>query len=151
MKKCNRVMEKYLQQENENISLMLRLHMLFCPHCQKEIKSLQTILCQLKTTSSFHIKKDFSKEIMMQVKEMPIPSREPINKFFVSTFKWLFAGTLLVVSMILMPYNEVFLWTNWHFGRNFQITLHMMMGLTISAYFALFAIAHIEDFKKYTS
>jgi hypothetical protein len=121
----------------------LRLHMLYCKVCRKEIHSLQQTFLNLKGKEPFNMLDDLSSIIMNA-----IYSDQVLYGKTVSSTKWLSVGSLIILSMLGLTFCNSFSSLKLYFGEHLEIPLNIVMGLTITIYVAFFIGSHLDETKK---
>lgn len=143
--KCDRAIKEYLNHEdNSSMPLMLRIHLLLCRRCRKEISGLIKIFSQLKNDSSFKIPFDITSPVMNIIRTQNIPEWKTI-----SGAKWVSIGTVIFSSILLLNFSESFIWLKKEFGSYYTIPVSIVMGLVITAYFVILIACNYEYIKKY--
>lgn len=142
--KCNRIVDKYLEQEDIRIvPLRARIHSWRCSRCRKEIAQLRKEIIKLRTKAPFEMKRNMSDNIMYRI-GLTIIHEE--NR--VSITKWLSVGLVIFASIVLVSYSDYAIWLKVYFGRSFDIQMSVVMGFAISAYVLLFIGSNMEQLKK---
>jgi len=143
--KCNRAVEEYIKVENfSRMPFILKVHLIFCVECRKEILRLKKMFAMLGNDSLYRAPYDISPSVM------DIIRRDRV--FYgrtVSGFKWVTIGTIIFSSIVLLNFSDSFLWLKNEFGSGYTIPLSIVMGFVITAYSAIVIGCNYEYIKKY--
>jgi hypothetical protein len=143
--KCNRIVERFLEREDNNsIPLSMRLHLVVCHSCRREIFELRNLFRSLRDVTPFDMDVDLSDLVMYRIKESEINYGNTI-----SSIKWLIVGSVIFASIFLIHFSHSLLWLKFHLGRDLLIPLNIVMGLVISIYSAFVIGAHIDKLKTF--
>ena len=143
--KCDRAIEKYLDADNNSsIPIMLKLHIMSCAKCRREIKALHSSYMRIRKDSPYKSHVDISCSVMNIIMAEQITTGKTI-----SGFKWVSIGTLIFSSIVLINFSDSFIWLKKEFGSNYTIPLSIVMGLIFTAYAAILIACNYEYIKKY--
>jgi hypothetical protein len=143
--KCEKIIASFLNQDDSRYPVFfIRLHIAFCSRCRNEIKALQNAFIRATTASPFSMPLDLSDPIMRRIFKSDV-----IYEKNISSAKWLFSGVIIFASIFMLSYSESFIWLREYFGRGLEIPLHIVLGLVITFYAALYIGTHIDDMKKF--
>lgn len=145
MMKCERAIEKYLDTDNNSgIPIMLRLHIISCTKCRREIKTLRSTFMQIRMEPPYKSHIDITRSVMNIIEAESITDGKTI-----SGFKWVSIGTIIFSSIVLINFSDSFIWLKKEFGSNYTIPLSIVMGLIFTAYAAILIACNYEYIKKY--
>ena len=142
--KCDKTITKYLELDDYSIiPLSVRFHLLFCTKCSEEVAMLNSALNEIRVFNPFPMKRDMTYQIMSKINPPGLAYERKI-----STFNWVSAGLVILASIFLVSYSESLSWLKGQFGKNLEVPLNIVLGITISAYLIAFIGSHVEEFKK---
>lgn len=143
--KCNKAVEDYLKLEDPSqVPFNLKLHILFCGECRREIYRLRKYFVFLSNDSLYKSPYDISSSVMDIIRR----ERVYIEKT-VSGLKWFGIGSVIFLSILLLNFSESFLWLKNEFGSDLTIPLSIVMGFVFTAYAAVVVGCNYEYIKKY--
>jgi hypothetical protein len=143
--KCNMVMERYCNLDSgENLPLRVRLHLLRCHRCSREVQMLNREMSRIKSAFPFKMEQDAADSVMRLISMSPVHYGR-----HVSSFKWLFTGIILFAGMMLLPFSNSLSWLNEFYGGRLLFPLHSIMGITISIYVVIMVGSNLEELKIY--
>lgn len=143
--KCNVAIESYLDSEDScYIPFFVRLHMVFCRSCRKEIHTMRDVFQNAQFQPMREISRDMTEIIMNKITD----SNEIYEKG-ISFYRWLFAGLVIFASIFLISYSNSFVWLKQHFGSGLEIPVNVVLGFVITFYAASFIGTHIDEAKKF--
>lgn len=138
--KCESCIEKFLKADGGATPISVKLHMANCPSCRQKISGMQTAMGLAKESMPFTMKKDLSGSIMQQVMQMT-----PHSAQSVSVLKWIAVGFVILLGILLIPFNssmhDIRLWT----GGIFDIFITVVFGLFITIYVSLFTASLFKN------
>ncbi len=140
--KCEHITDIYLKAGRSGaIPFSVRIHMLTCSKCRKEIEAFQMIQNSLMEEGPDDIpaEKDLCSSVMQQISLMP-GYKEPR----ISSMKWILAGMVILTGIFLIPFNPSMQWIRNYFGELFDVSLTLVLGLAVSLYCSAFAATHIR-------
>lgn len=142
--RCDENMQRFLELENSRyLPASIRMHMLLCPGCRKEIHTLQKAFMSFRRTSAFVMPEEMKNAIMLSVKNSQVTYEKNV-----SSIKWLFVGTMLFASILLIPYSDSLIWLKVQFGRDLEIPLNIVLGFLITLYSVSFIGSHLDSARE---
>ncbi len=141
--KCEEAVQFFLKQEDNKLPLLLKLHMMFCPGCRKEIHELQGIFSGALGNPPFIMARDMSESVMST-----IALSELNREIDFSPLRWLLVGLTIFASIFLISYSDSFIWMKEHFGSGLEIPLNLVLGIAITCYAVFYIGTHLESAKK---
>lgn len=143
--KCEKAIEEYLKIEgHSHTPVILKLHLIFCSECRKEISRLKKLFVLISNDSLYKSSRDVTASVMDIIRRESIYTVKTI-----SGFKWVTIGLIIFFSILLLNFSESFLWLKNEFGSDFTIPLSIVMGFAFSAYAAILVGCNYEYMKKY--
>ena len=133
--KCEKAIAIYLQLDNNQpLPLLLKLHMMTCKQCTKEIKILQKAYSSLQPPFNLPLKNSIMSQVMIQK-----PYRQTV-----SDFNWVVTGTVIFASIGLISYSDALHWMNYHFGNKILVPIYLVMGFVIAGYIGSYVATHLK-------
>jgi hypothetical protein len=143
--KCDKAVNNYLKLDNNTqMPFLLKLHVIFCRDCRREISGLRNLFFMFKNDSSYKKSYDMSSSIMEIIRRESIYTVKTI-----SGFKWGLIGMLIFLSILLLNFSESFIWLKNEFGSDYTIPLSIVMGFILTAYSSIVVGCNYENIKKY--
>jgi hypothetical protein len=143
--KCDKVVEKYLKLEDYSaVPLILKIHILLCRECRKEISGLKKVFSLMINDSPYKSATDISTSVMNIIRAQHVSAEKTI-----SGIKWVSIGTIIFSSILLVNYSESFIWLKVEFGSDYTIPMNIVMGFILTAYSAILIACNYEYIKKY--
>ncbi len=142
--KCEKAIELFIDRERaSSLSPGLRIHLIFCPSCRKEITRLRAAFNRLIDSPFYRMEGSRADNIMRVIKTSRV-SREHT----VSSKQWIFAGFVILFSIFLIPFNDSIIWLRSRFGIDFELPFVLIMGLAVTIYSVLFTLTHMDEIKE---
>ncbi len=141
--KCNRIMDEYLElEDNSRIPVRIKIHLFLCSKCRAEAFAMRETMDILKINSPFETG-SMSERIMTEINSLP-------NPYFkeVSLWHWLITGVVICSSIVLLNYSTPFIWLKEQYGRSMEIPLNIVWGFIICLYVGSFVGTHLDALKK---
>lgn len=133
--KCEKAIAIYLQLDNKQpLPLLLRLHLMTCKQCAKEIKVFQKAYSSLQPPFNVPL----TNSIMLQV-FMQKPYRQTV-----SHLNWVATGAVIFASTALVSYSDALFWMSYHFGNKILVPLYLVMGFVIAGYIGSYVATHLN-------
>lgn len=143
--KCDNAIQQFLEiDEFNSLPLSLRLHLFFCPRCRLEIRSLTDLFNSFRGKYPYVMKEDLSSAIMNRISRL-----DSGRDFGISIFHWITVWIIILAGVLLLPFNEEFLWLINYFGAHLQLPVNIIMGLCISIYTSFYIGTHLHDLKRF--
>ena len=143
--KCDKVVEEYLKYEDfYHIPFVLKLHILLCGDCRREIFGIKSIFILLKSDSLYKLPYDITPSVMDRIRIENVYSIRTI-----SGIKWVAIGSVIFISILLINFSESFLWMKSEFGSDYTLPLSIVLGSVFTAYAAVVVGCNYENMKKY--
>lgn len=143
--KCTGIVDRFLElEDNLSIPFSIRLHIVICRRCRREIFTLRDAFKSFRNTAAFDMTGEVSDLVMWRIKESEMHYGNSI-----SSLKWLMVGSVILASIFLIPFSNSLLWLKVYFGRDLMIPLNIVMGLVISVYSVLVIGAHTNELKTF--
>lgn len=143
--KCDKAVESFMELDDyREIPFLLRLHILICKKCRAEVAALTAALDILASESPFKVQRSFTLSVMNK-----ITGESLSHGGKVSGAKWVFAGTVLFLSIFLVNFSESFIWLEEQFGSQYTIPFSIVLGLVLTAYLSIVIGCNYEAVKKY--
>lgn len=143
--KCDDAVERFMELDDyREIPFLLRLHILLCRRCRGEVAALTAALDILAAESPFKAHNGLALVIMNRIRRESLP-----HGGRVSGAKWVFAGTVLFLSILLVNFSESFIWLEEQFGSQYTIPLSIVLGLVLTAYLSIVIGCNYEAVKRY--
>jgi hypothetical protein len=129
---------------DSRIPISVHLHMLFCGECRRLITLLNENLEAIYKNPSQNMEKDMSEKIMNEVYSSEVKYGQHI-----SALQWAVVGFLILISMLLMPFNDYFGWLRYYFGAGLEVPVSIALGIAISIYAITGILSNLEVLKKF--
>jgi hypothetical protein len=143
--KCDRAVEKFMELDDyRDIPFLLRFHIIICKRCRGEVAALTAALDILASESPFTAPRGLSLSIMNKITG---ESLSHVGR--VSGGKWVFAGTVIFSSILLLNFSESFIWLEEQFGSQYTLPLSIVLGLVLTAYLSIVVGCNYESVKRY--
>jgi len=131
---CEKIMKQYLEHDHTRpLPLKVRVHFMFCKKCRREAELLMDSISGINGTAPFHLNENITDSIMLGI----LLTGRSYSRH-VRTSHWVIAGAVILSSIFMVSYSSSANWISCHFGRSFELPLHLVLGLSISAYVSLF-------------
>lgn len=141
--KCDRIVKRYLEQQDIAMPLSVRIHLLHCSKCRREIYGLFSLFADARIKTPFQANTDLSSVIMQKIALSGSSYEKRI-----SFSQWLSTGIIILLSTFAFSYSDSFLWLRYYFGKGLELPVYLIMGTAITIYSVLFISSHLEDAKK---
>jgi len=143
--KCNRAVEEFLKLEDySHIPFLLKLHILICRECRKEITKVAGVFAFLKNDSLYKSSYDISLSVMDTIRRESVFTAKTI-----SGLKWVSIGLIIFFSIFLVHFSESFLWLKNEFGSYYMLPMSIVMGFVFTAYATILIGCNYEYIKNY--
>ncbi len=141
--KCEKVMDRYFQLDvDDGVPMSIRIHMLMCPGCRKEVQFIEKQLVSLEGDFPYIMEHDAADTVMQLVRMSSVQYRKEV-----SSFNWILSGFIIFSGILLLPFNKSLSWLNDYYGGQLLFPLHVVMGILISIYAVLYVGTHLEELK----
>ncbi|MCX7677807.1 MAG: hypothetical protein N2316_01170 [Spirochaetes bacterium] len=142
--KCDEMIVRYLLLDNgEKLSARMRLHLLFCKGCQREIASIEASFAKVKALEPPIDERDISDAVLMIVRNsLPLYTKK------VSMEKWILAELIIIASIMLIHFSTAKAWLDERLGGYFHLLLNAAMGVIVTVYNAVLAMTHLDEFNR---
>jgi len=120
----------------------LRRHLDSCPSCRATVERMRAAL-QAPASDAYGVspaEASVEDRVMAVVRLMPQPQRE-----LFSVRDWIIAGSVIVLSMALIPVGSDFGGFIAVVGASYALPLALVLGLGITIYSTLFIGTHIDE------
>ncbi len=104
---------------------------------------MQVALEKARRMEPFDMPKDLSRVIMNK-----IYSSSYVYKKSISSTKWVTVGSLILLSIFLIPFSDSFTWLKLYFKGSLEIPLSIVLGSVITLYAVLFIATHLDGAKE---
>ncbi|HOP64438.1 MAG TPA: hypothetical protein PK906_13740 [Spirochaetota bacterium] len=143
--KCNDAVEKFMELDDyRDIPFLLRLHFLFCRKCRGEVAAMTAALDILSSGSPYAAPRGLAGSIMNSILRQSLSHAGKI-----SGVKWVSAGTVIFMSILLINFSDSFIWLKQQFGSLYTLPLSIVLGLVLTAYLSFVVGCNYEAVKKY--
>ena len=144
---CEKIQNRFLEMDNRSrIPLSVQLHMLYCSRCRRDITELSNRFESLRSEEPFAIDRDLCEKIMMEV----FLSRTQYEHH-VSGFQWGAAGSIILISLFLIPFSNSFGWLRTRFGTGLEMPVSIVLGLTFSVFVLAGIFSNLDQLKKFVN
>ncbi len=134
--RCDKAIEKYLSLDNnQSMPLSLLIHIFVCKQCNKEIQQLHNTFSELqKPPYAISLESKIMAQIMLH------------KSYYqrVSSFNWVAAGIIIVLSIVSLSYSDTLQWLSLHFGNKLLVPLYLVMGCIVSGYIGSYVATHLK-------
>jgi hypothetical protein len=132
----------------EDYSLALRMHLSRCPSCAMAARHMTAALSAYRDAaktedgeSSMSLLED---RIMAAIRLTPSPQQDFALR------DWLFPGAIIALSMFLLPiFGKDIDFMESLFGSGYALYLSLVLGISFTAYCALFIATHLGELQSY--
>jgi len=143
--KCEKAVEEYLKIESQSHTpVILKLHIIFCSECRKEIYRLKKLFVLISNDSMYKTSRDITSSVMDIILRESVYTAKTI-----SGFKWVTIGLIIFFSILLLNFSDSFQWLKNEFGSDLTIPLSIVMGFVFTAYATVLVGCNYEYIKKY--
>jgi len=137
-------LERYERLDNgDRLSVFACIHKATCAECKAAAKSMDHAIAAYREPYTFPLGRIdpllLDERIMNAVRLLPRP------RHLVSTRDWVTAGVVIALSTVLVPLGDGFAFIKEFFGARYTLPLALVLGLSITAYGAMFIGTHIEE------
>lgn len=144
---CEKIQNRFLEMDNRSrIPLTVQAHMLYCSRCRRDITELSNRFESLRSQEPFAIDRDLCEKIMMEV----FLSRTQYEHH-VSGFQWGAAGSIILISLFLIPFSNTFGWLRTRFGTGLELPVSIVLGLTFSVFVLAGIFSNLDQLKKFVN
>ncbi len=153
---CDRAMEAYLRLDRDEApSRELAAHIESCPLCGREVWGLTASLQAFPPTADCRPGRDLAGPVMARIADLkaaPGPDalswRSREERPLLSLYNWIGTGLMILAGMILIPYSTIPPLLNRIVGPDWELSLHLVLGLVITIYTTLFIGSHLTDLRR---
>ena len=151
---CNDYMDRFLELDREKPSGDLAEHLAACPRCSEEARRLNAAYSLMAKEGRKKPVQDLVPGIMaaLQAPENSVPG-------IISPFQeeddderplrnWIWSGVFLLLGMMLIPFSTILPGLIGLYGKSFDITMHLILGLFITVYGTVFIISHMGMLRR---
>ncbi|HET7839669.1 MAG TPA: hypothetical protein VFL04_07910 [Rectinemataceae bacterium] len=134
----------------------MRAHASSCPACAREAARLGLALEALATAEASAERGDdplqsrrqrlMVERVMAEIGLMPLPRQD-----YFAARDWIIAGSVIALSIALIPFGKDFAELMRLFGTGFSLPLALVLGLVLSSYGTYFVATHIEEVQDFVS
>ncbi len=143
--KCERFMEQYLKLDNdEQPSLMMKLHLLRCVSCRKEVGLLRLAGEDMMKFSSSVMGRDMSGEILAHI----LRTQESYSRH-IALYNWIVVGVIIFASIFLVTLSDSLTWLKTQFGGNLEVPFFIVMGIVVTLYTSILIGTHLDEFSRW--
>lgn len=143
--KCDKAVEKYLKLEDfSHMPVILKLHLMFCGECRREISRLRKTFVFLKNDSLYKSPFDITSSVMDIIRSESVFAAKTI-----SGFKWVTIGLVIFFSIFLINFSDSFVWLKNEFGSYYTIPMGLVLGFVLTGYSVILMACNYEYIKKY--
>jgi hypothetical protein len=143
---CESTQKKFLEMDNgSRIPVSVMIHTLYCSRCRHIISELSGRFASLRSEAPFDMDRDLCEQIMLDVFRSNVQYEHSV-----SGLQWGVAGTIILVSMFLIPFSDSFGWLRHYFGRGLEIPVSIVLGLALSIFALAGIFSNMEQIKKFT-
>lgn len=129
-KNCSHITNYYLKKDNDQkVSLKIRIHLLFCSKCRKEFKVFISTINSFAESAPFSPNIDLSDQIMTKINTMPVNYHHDIP-----IWQWILPGLFITLGTFTISLTDTMIWIKNNFGSSFEVPLNIVFGLIISIY-----------------
>lgn len=118
-------------------------HLEGCGTCRAEVETVEAALAEFRNADEAdefgELGELLESRVMAVVRFMPPPQRD------FSIRDWIIAGSVIAASMLLIPVGEYFARFRETFGASYALPLSLVLGLSLTAYGALFIGTHMDE------
>lgn len=142
---CEKIQNRFLEMDNcSRIPLSVQAHMLYCSRCRRDITVLSKKFASLRSQEPFAMDRDLCEKIMRDV----FLSRTRYEHH-VSGFQWGAAGSIILISLVLIPFSDTFVWLRARFGTGLELPVSIVLGLFLSIFVLAGIFSNLDELKKF--
>ncbi len=145
--KCEKCMASYLLLDNgQKPSLSIRVHLLLCEKCKREVAELASHFETIKSMEPPFTYRGVEESVMQIIRHSPVTRAKKV-----SVVTWVFAELLILASIVLVQFSPAKIWLDAVIGNTHHIILSATLGILITIFSALLIMTHIDalnDFKR---
>lgn len=147
--RCSTFLDRYdLLDSGEEPGFLLRSHMAFCPECRRQVSLLADgmhawIEADAKDPQSRIHGNLVDQRVMAAISLLPRPRKE------LHARNWAVSGTVLLLSMVLIPFSKDFQFLREVFGEGYSLPLFLVLGIVLTLFGLVFIATHIEELEPY--
>lgn len=141
---CEKMMDIYLELDrSEAIPGILARHMAACPRCSREIRELEKVFQDCSEAGNIPPPRDATADVMARIADLEgPPGREH------SLGNWIGTGLVIILGMLLIPFSTILPSLYRLFGPGVMVALHVIMGVTLTAYMLVFIVCHMRSLRR---
>jgi hypothetical protein len=149
---CNNVLNNVYESENDSFlpiltQIQIRIHLLLCPDCARELKNLRDLEGIMKT-DFFPPSPDFGELLMERLydetDETCIKEKMAVSAGF-SFRSWVIIGFFLLLALLSSFFGMNFVEIANSEGLSFLLPIGITIGLAVTCYGALFIGSHLKE------
>ena len=142
-----KMMKRFLGMDNDtHMPVPVRVYMVLSKKFRDEVNQIQSALAVLRDEEAYDLTHDLSEEIIEKIKRLDI-----LYEHSISSARWLIAGVIIWLSIMLITFSKSFEELTTHFGAHLLIPVNIVLGLGISIYAVSYIATHIDELKKLTN
>lgn len=153
---CNLAMELFLLLDRgETPSPELAEHLRSCPSCAAEVRQIRSAMDSFLARAGFSPGRDLSDPVMARISalegtvHLESPAQEPRRGLEISLSNWIVSGLVILAGMMLIPYSTIPPLLFRMLGPQWELPLHLVLGLVITTYTTLFIASHLGDLRRF--
>lgn len=144
---CEKIQRRFLEMDNRSrIPLAVQAHMLYCSRCRRDINMLAETFASLRSEAPFVMDRDLCEKIMIDV----FLSKTGYEHH-VTGFQWGAVGSIILVSLFLIPFSNSFEWLRAYFGAGLELPVSIVLGLAFSVFALAGIFSNLDDLKKFVN
>ncbi len=142
---CENIQQRFLEMDNHSrIPLSVQFHTLYCTKCRHDITMLTEQFESLRTDAAFNLERDRCEQIMLEVFRS-----KARYEHHVSGLQWGVVGSIILISLIAIPFSNSFGWLRTHLGSGLELPISIVLGLSFSIYALAGIFSNMESLKKF--
>ncbi len=145
--KCEKCMTGYLLLDNgQKPSLSIRVHLLLCEKCRREVAELASHFETIKSMEPAFPRRGVEENVMQIIRHSQVMYSKKV-----SATTWISAELLILASIVLVQFSPAKIWLDAVIGKQHHIILSATLGILITIFSALLIMTNLDalnDFKR---
>jgi hypothetical protein len=153
---CEKIMNRFLATDGKrDLHSDITDHIAGCPRCLREVRNFEKAVALLsRSLERSPVAEDLSAAVLARIENWDIhidekpAASEGVEKK-VSLRKWTITGLIMLLGMVLTPFSTILADLSAMKGPDFEVYLHLILGLILSVYTGVFIVSHQDFLRDY--